>query len=369
MELNKAKALCLELMTKHGLTLATGWKFEWIRSHNTAGRCANTYNRLLQKYTGGTISLSTFVTQHHDEAKVTDTILHEIAHALTPGHGHDYVWVRKAIEIGCNGQRCYDVNDSAELTAAREKTSKVVGTCPKCQEKFFMTRMPKRDQWCRCQRRPLRQEYKIQWVINGNTVPTVIPTKPQETKPIFTSTNNTNNMAQYPTVNAPIDSYGKMLQKFMGEIKAYIPEAELKSMANGIEKKSWRFVNREMRKACNQYCADNDIMSLADFQAKWFYEGTMIGRTTWGKDAPWEKGTTTVKAAAKTTITKEVKKTSPAPKTATKKVDMADTVRVNTVQPSKTKHKTLEELFNEGDPWAVINYPIQKRIEAEMEEA
>jgi hypothetical protein len=39
--------------------------------------------------------------------KTRDTILHEIAHALTPGHNHDSVWRAKSIEIGCDGKRCY----------------------------------------------------------------------------------------------------------------------------------------------------------------------------------------------------------------------------------------------------------------------
>lgn len=37
----------------------------------------------------------------HPQAEIIDTILHEIAHALTPNHGHDSVWAAKAREIGC----------------------------------------------------------------------------------------------------------------------------------------------------------------------------------------------------------------------------------------------------------------------------
>ncbi len=37
----------------------------------------------------------------HPGAEVKDTILHEVAHALTPGHGHDKVWGDKAMELGC----------------------------------------------------------------------------------------------------------------------------------------------------------------------------------------------------------------------------------------------------------------------------
>ena len=38
----------------------------------------------------------------HPEDEVRNTIFHEVAHALTPGHGHDDVWAAKAREIGCD---------------------------------------------------------------------------------------------------------------------------------------------------------------------------------------------------------------------------------------------------------------------------
>ena len=39
---------------------------------------------------------------------MTDTILHEMAHALVGQvHGHDAVW--QAQVLGCSGRRCHDV--------------------------------------------------------------------------------------------------------------------------------------------------------------------------------------------------------------------------------------------------------------------
>jgi hypothetical protein len=35
-----------------------------------------------------------------------DVLLHELAHALTPGHGHDDVWKNVAQALGCSGHRC-----------------------------------------------------------------------------------------------------------------------------------------------------------------------------------------------------------------------------------------------------------------------
>lgn len=41
-----------------------------------------------------------FVLNNH-EVHVIETILHEIAHALTPGNGHNHVWKEQARELGC----------------------------------------------------------------------------------------------------------------------------------------------------------------------------------------------------------------------------------------------------------------------------
>ncbi|NBT51009.1 MAG: hypothetical protein EBT12_05555, partial [Marivivens sp.] len=60
------------------------------------------------RYTPKEISLSRPLTKANDEEQVRDTILHEIAHALTPGEGHGNVWKKVAIKIGCDGKRCYD---------------------------------------------------------------------------------------------------------------------------------------------------------------------------------------------------------------------------------------------------------------------
>ena len=38
----------------------------------------------------------------HPDAEIENTILHEVAHALTVGHGHDDVWATKARELGCS---------------------------------------------------------------------------------------------------------------------------------------------------------------------------------------------------------------------------------------------------------------------------
>jgi hypothetical protein len=179
MDLLKAKELCLELMTKHGLTSENGWSFEWIKSKNSAGKCRTfnsvkivgftTTGRKIKTSTnstnGGIIMLSSFITSIHNEDEVKDTILHEIAHGLTPGHNHDSVWRRKALEIGCNGERCFSITEEIE-----EKKSNIVGICPKCNKKHYMVRIPKTNRWCMCTNRTFIAEEKIQWTTKSNLV-------------------------------------------------------------------------------------------------------------------------------------------------------------------------------------------------------
>jgi predicted SprT family Zn-dependent metalloprotease len=76
-----------------------GYVFQWDRSKRRFGAC----------YRGkSTISLSLDLTIRNSEEQVRDTILHEIAHALTPGHHHDYTWKMACIRIGAKPERCYN---------------------------------------------------------------------------------------------------------------------------------------------------------------------------------------------------------------------------------------------------------------------
>jgi SNF2-related domain/Helicase conserved C-terminal domain/SprT-like family len=62
-----------------------------------------------------TIILSAHHIDIHDDKMVENTILHEVAHALTPGHSHDLIWRNKAKEIGC-----YDTNPCSNLAFTAE---------------------------------------------------------------------------------------------------------------------------------------------------------------------------------------------------------------------------------------------------------
>lgn len=84
------------LMNTHGLV---DWKLDMGSSKSTAGFCF---------YDHKTIRISMAFGVSVAEQVLINTIKHEIAHALSgAGHGHDSVWKAKALEIGCDGERCH----------------------------------------------------------------------------------------------------------------------------------------------------------------------------------------------------------------------------------------------------------------------
>ena len=58
------------------------------------------------------VQLTTKLVELNDEDRVLKTILHEVAHALTEGHGHDRVWRAKLLEIGGDGETYYNVRNT-----------------------------------------------------------------------------------------------------------------------------------------------------------------------------------------------------------------------------------------------------------------
>lgn len=98
MDLFNAERQAKLLMTAHGL-IDKGWRFEWDNAARRFGQC---------RYSTKTISMSRQLTIQRSADAIRNTMLHEIAHALTPGSGHSTVWQAKAISIGCDGKRCSD---------------------------------------------------------------------------------------------------------------------------------------------------------------------------------------------------------------------------------------------------------------------
>mgnify|MGYP006434589919 FL=1 len=87
------------------------------------------------------IKLSRYLVALNGETEVRQTMLHEIAHALVGcGHGHDAVWRRKALELGCDGKR---LNTTSEMPKGRYQA-----TC--CEKTYSLHRRGKRFNDYRC---------------------------------------------------------------------------------------------------------------------------------------------------------------------------------------------------------------------------
>ena len=130
MNLNEAKQMAIILMDKHGLM---GWRFEFDNSKRRFGVCNYTYRK---------IGLSKHLVELNPEHIVKNTILHEIAHALTEGHGHGFIWQQKAIEIGCDGKRCYSTKNVAI------PKGNYTAVCPICKFEHSKLRRPKYRSSC-----------------------------------------------------------------------------------------------------------------------------------------------------------------------------------------------------------------------------
>ena len=100
MELTDAKILAENLMQKHGLS---NYSFDFIQSLHKFGVCNNAKK---------IIYLSIPLVKINSTERVTQTILHEIAHALTPGNGHNKKWLSMARSIGFILQARYTTSNT-----------------------------------------------------------------------------------------------------------------------------------------------------------------------------------------------------------------------------------------------------------------
>lgn len=132
METYKAAELARTLMNENGLR---DWLFEFDRAARRFGACY---------YGRKKISLSEKLTVLNSEAAVRETLLHEIAHALTPNdRGHGKEWARACWKLGIPANRCFD--SSVETPKGQWRA-----TCIVCGKEHTMHRRPKNRRSCRC---------------------------------------------------------------------------------------------------------------------------------------------------------------------------------------------------------------------------
>lgn len=93
MDINKLRLEATKLIRCY----LPGWKFA-LRRHTGHRLGACDYRNTL-------LVVNAFYAAHNSEDVVLDTLLHEVAHALTPGHKHDAVWRTMAEKLGCQPNR------------------------------------------------------------------------------------------------------------------------------------------------------------------------------------------------------------------------------------------------------------------------
>jgi predicted SprT family Zn-dependent metalloprotease len=87
-------ALAQDLLYRHDLS---DWSFGFNRRKTEMGVCL---------YDPRRIELSVYFVALNDDETILDTLLHEIAHALTgPGHGHDHLWKCICHRVGARPER------------------------------------------------------------------------------------------------------------------------------------------------------------------------------------------------------------------------------------------------------------------------
>jgi predicted SprT family Zn-dependent metalloprotease len=113
-----ARLLAIRLISEHGLS---DWKFRFDHARRRFGSCQARLKL---------ITLSRTLTILNSQDQVRDTILHEIAHAMTPDDGHGAKWREACVRVGATPKRCYD--DQTVLSPPRSAAQYRVG-CKACQ--------------------------------------------------------------------------------------------------------------------------------------------------------------------------------------------------------------------------------------------
>ena len=158
-----ARQLAWALMREHRL-LDAGWTFRFDHARRRFGSC---------RPRGKTITLSRPLVLLNGETEVRDTLLHEIAHALTPGDGHGARWKRKCRELGARPVRCY--SDAQVVSPPRKPAAYRYGCAP-CGWWVDRRRLSASRYVCRTCRAPLLYQERA----SGDLFRVVRPTRGSE---------------------------------------------------------------------------------------------------------------------------------------------------------------------------------------------
>jgi len=149
---------------------------QMMKSYNELSSWRVTYNNRKRafgvcNYKHSQIELSRHLVPVMTDEAIIDTIIHEIAHALTPGNNHDYVWQSKCVELGGNGQRTggsHLYKDGVDgQREFQEKTAKYTLSCPCCDNVSYLNRRPRGSVSCgKHNSRGYNEKYKMTIVQN-----------------------------------------------------------------------------------------------------------------------------------------------------------------------------------------------------------
>ena len=131
-----AQNLCDRELRKYGLW-DKGWRTNFSKNDKYIACCYHDQKRIV-------ISIPHL--NARSEAELLDTIWHELAHALVGfDHGHDEVWTKKALELGCVKPKpcAYSNADNGRALSpvemkAEKKIKNLTIFCPKCFNPFIV---------------------------------------------------------------------------------------------------------------------------------------------------------------------------------------------------------------------------------------
>jgi SprT protein len=147
MDLFDAEILAKQLISQYN----PGVEFSWSRAKNAFGD---------YHWAANMIRLSKVLTPLRPESEVRNTIMHEIAHSLTPRDtGHGRAWQIQMIKFGLKPERC--TKTVADLT----KIGKYwYGVCPSGHKVGQWSRKPNAPRSCSKCSKYYNPAYKIKYV-------------------------------------------------------------------------------------------------------------------------------------------------------------------------------------------------------------
>lgn len=219
------------LYSQYGLS---HWRFGFANAKSRAGVC---------KCRSKIIQLTSFFALHNTTEEITNTILHEIAHALDfeqrGTSDHSYAWKSIALAIGCTGDRCYSSKDVAM------PLGKYVYECPNCSNEMRRHKRTRTNIACsKCcgkhnhGRYSDKFKYQFKGVRTGELtipsktqIPRIAPVVPIENRLILMGTIAANNGKVIPTITTaqdkPLTKTAQMIQLYNNGTTSVSKIAEL----------------------------------------------------------------------------------------------------------------------------------------------